>query len=110
VEITSLTKKKPRSLVKNNTHVPFIADHQEDVVDWEIFVIPDRCKGCEICVYFCPREILEEDMETLNVKGYHPPRLKPGASTTECAGCLFCQLICPEFAIFIQEAKEETSK
>lgn len=106
MELMYLTEKTSRTPFKKSIQMPFTADLQEVVAEWDIFVIPDRCKGCELCVAFCPREILEEDMETLNIKGYHPPRLKPGESTENCAGCLFCQLICPEFAIFIQEAKE----
>ncbi len=95
-------------LSKKKSQIPFPAGIQKVEAQWEIFVILDRCKGCKLCEAFCPREILEEDLEVLNVKGYHPPRLKPGESTEHCAGCEFCQLICPEFAIFIQETKETT--
>ena len=101
-----LTEKRPRIPLKTDDKIPFSSEIQKIKTKWDIFVIPDRCKGCKICVAFCPREILEEDMETLNIKGYHPPRLKPGESTEHCAGCEFCQLICPEFAIFIRESEE----
>ncbi|MHA2297420.1 MAG: 4Fe-4S dicluster domain-containing protein [Candidatus Hodarchaeales archaeon] len=69
---------------------------------YRVHVIKDRCKGCLICVEFCPREILILS-EDFNVKGYHPPRLKDGVTADECSGCLFCQLACPEFSIFIRE-------
>ncbi|MFQ6123680.1 MAG: 4Fe-4S binding protein [Candidatus Heimdallarchaeota archaeon] len=93
-------------MTKKRSFIPFLADIQKVETKWEIFVIPDRCKGCKLCEAFCPRGILEEDLEFLNVKGYHPPQLKSGESTEHCAGCEFCQLICPEFAIFIQETRE----
>ncbi|MFW9994673.1 MAG: ferredoxin family protein [Candidatus Odinarchaeota archaeon] len=69
---------------------------------YSIHVIQNRCKGCLICVEFCPRDILELSDE-FNDKGYHPPRLKAGMTAEECSGCLFCQISCPEFAIFIKE-------
>ncbi|MHA1169791.1 MAG: 4Fe-4S dicluster domain-containing protein [Candidatus Hodarchaeales archaeon] len=70
---------------------------------YTIHVIKDRCKGCEICTAFCPREILVLSKTEFNAKGYHPPQLKEGESAENCSGCLFCQLACPEFAIYIRE-------
>ena len=67
----------------------------------QVYVIPERCKGCEICVHFCPREVLETSTST-NAKGYHLPRLIPGKESA-CVHCEFCSLICPEFAIFTRE-------
>lgn len=67
----------------------------------QVFVIPERCKGCEICVHFCPREVLETSIHT-NAKGYHLPQLIAGKENA-CVHCEFCSLICPEFAIFTRE-------
>lgn len=73
---------------------------------YNIYVIKDRCKGCEICVEFCPVEILELDNSEFNAKGYHPPRIKPGLTADDCTGCEYCSISCPEFAIYIKEIKE----
>ena len=106
VELKYLSKKMSRTPLKKSAHIPFTTNLQQVATDWQIYVIPDRCKGCKLCIAFCPRNILEEDQVALNVKGYHPPRLVSGETTEHCAGCEFCQLICPEFAIFIKQTEE----
>ena len=42
--------------------------------------------------------IVVVDSETINKKGYYPPVV---AKQGECHGCRLCELLCPEFAIFI---------
>lgn len=64
-------------------------------------VLKERCKGCRLCIEFCPRQVLRESAE-FSRKGYHPPY----ASNDKCINCGLCELICPEFAIRIDE--EET--
>jgi 2-oxoglutarate ferredoxin oxidoreductase subunit delta len=68
-----------------------------------VHLIPDRCKGCSFCVEFCPKDVLEVADE-FNIKGYHIPRVKEGAT---CVACMFCERICPDFAIFIERIEEE---
>ncbi|MHA1303574.1 MAG: 4Fe-4S dicluster domain-containing protein [Candidatus Heimdallarchaeaceae archaeon] len=88
-----------------------------DINEWkhaepEIYVIKERCKGCGFCIEFCPEQILEYSTE-INQKGYHPPKLKEGKDFSNCAECHFCELICPDFAIFVhvpnagEESEEE---
>jgi 2-oxoglutarate ferredoxin oxidoreductase subunit delta len=67
-----------------------------------VFVIPQRCKGCELCVNFCPRGVLLTSEQT-NAKGYHIPDIAPGKEG-DCVHCQFCTLICPEFAIYTLSA------
>ena len=69
-----------------------------------IHLIKDRCKGCEFCIEFCPNNVLILSDE-FNSKGYHPPKV---AETDCCIACRLCELICPEFAIYITE--NESSK
>jgi 2-oxoglutarate ferredoxin oxidoreductase subunit delta len=64
----------------------------------QIHLIPERCKGCEVCIHFCPQNVLCISDER-NQKGYRIPMVIPGKET-ECVNCEFCTLICPEFAIF----------
>jgi 2-oxoglutarate ferredoxin oxidoreductase subunit delta len=61
-----------------------------------VHVLKERCKGCGLCIAFCPRHVLAES-PNFNSIGYHPPAVvRPDA----CADCQICYLICPEFAIF----------
>ncbi len=53
----------------------------------------DRCKGCELCVSVCPKQILKLDEENVNVKGYHPVTV---TDENECIGCASCALMCPD--------------
>ena len=67
----------------------------------QVYLIPDRCKECDICIQFCSRQVLRTSKLT-NRKGYHYPEVVPGKGA-ECVHCQFCSLVCPEFAIFTRE-------
>ena len=64
----------------------------------QVYLIPERCKGCEVCVHFCPQDVLCISDER-NAKGYRIPRVANGKAEA-CVNCEFCTLVCPEFAIF----------
>lgn len=53
----------------------------------------DWCKGCGICVAFCPKNVLEIDREGKNTA----PRIN------DCIYCRMCELRCPDFAIEVVE-------
>jgi NAD-dependent dihydropyrimidine dehydrogenase PreA subunit len=67
----------------------------------QVFVIPERCKGCRFCIEFCPEQVLAES-EAMNAKGYHYPVVAAGKESA-CVNCRFCKLVCPEFAIYTEE-------
>jgi len=68
----------------------------------EAHILRARCKGCELCVRYCPRDVLEISDE-MNAKGYHPPR---AVHPELCVACHLCELLCPEFCIYIVEEDE----
>lgn len=68
----------------------------------QVYVIPQRCKGCSFCIEFCPEQVLVES-EGMNAKGYHYPVVAPGKEAA-CVNCAFCKLVCPEFAIYTEQA------
>jgi len=69
----------------------------------KVIIIEDRCKGCEFCVVYCPRDVLRIS-KSFNVKGYHPPEV---VDESQCVNCHFCEVICPDFAIFSVEASAD---
>ena len=56
----------------------------------------DLCKGCNLCVDVCPKDILRLDTARVNAKGYNPI-----ICTDEkiCVACGICAMICPDSAI-----------
>ena len=57
----------------------------------------ELCKGCGLCVPFCPRSLIELGTE-INAKGYHPAKI---SSPENCTGCSACAKMCPDLAIEI---------
>ena len=53
------------------------------------------CKGCGICVAFCPKQVLEVD-ELGKVFEKNPEA---------CISCGQCELRCPDYAIYLKEAE-----
>jgi 2-oxoglutarate ferredoxin oxidoreductase subunit delta len=49
------------------------------------------CKGCRICVHFCPKQVLEIDDDNKAVA------VRP----EDCIACRLCELRCPDLAIEI---------
>lgn len=84
-------------LRKIHTRIPLDID-KVHIPRGQVYILLERCKGCAICVEFCPRDVLQIS-EGMNAKGYHYPEIAPGKEE-ECVHCEFCTLICPEFAIF----------
>ena len=56
-------------------------------------VIELNCKGCSICVEFCPKKVLEMDVFLVKV-----------ARPEDCIKCMQCELLCPDFAIKVHDA------
>ena len=67
----------------------------------QVCILPDRCKACQLCLHFCPRQVLQES-KVVNRKGYHCPEVAPGKEES-CVHCEFCMMVCPEFAIYTVE-------
>ncbi len=58
----------------------------------KVRVYPDWCKGCGICVAFCPGRVLEmgPDGKAVVVR------------EEDCINCGFCELHCPDFAVSVR--------
>jgi 2-oxoglutarate ferredoxin oxidoreductase subunit delta len=60
------------------------------------------CKGCGLCVEYCPTHILYQDMKTLNKAGYNIIRV---SEPDKCIGCAFCAIMCPDSVIKVEVNK-----
>lgn len=60
----------------------------------------DRCKGCELCIAACPRQILALDQSAVNKKGYHPAGV---TDLSRCIACACCARICPDSVITVEK-------
>jgi len=68
-----------------------------------IHITKDRCKGCGFCVEFCPQKVLVMS-EEFNIKDYHAPVV---IKEKDCLICHLCELLCPEFAIYVTQKHDE---
>jgi len=56
----------------------------------------DACKGCNVCINFCPKALLAPDPDYLNRNGVHPITV---TDETQCIGCKNCAIMCPDGVI-----------
>ena len=62
----------------------------------QVVINRDWCKGCGICVAFCPKKVL--DLDSMG-KAFV-------ANPEACNGCRLCELRCPDLAIEVIEEDE----
>lgn len=86
---------------------PMDLDHAQ-VPEGRVHVITERCKQCDFCITYCPTEVLIYS-EAINAKGYHYPVVATGKEAA-CVLCKFCDLICPELAIFTTSAEQNDAQ
>ena len=60
----------------------------------------ELCKGCQICIEFCPKGVITAS-DRLNAAGYLPAVFSDSGG---CTGCAICALVCPEVAIEVYRA------
>jgi 2-oxoglutarate ferredoxin oxidoreductase subunit delta len=61
----------------------------------------EECKGCNLCVEACPKDVLALNNE-VNTKGYHYAYMK---YPDECIGCADCAVVCPDTCITVYRVK-----
>jgi len=57
----------------------------------ELVIDRNWCKGCRICVQFCPQKVLDLDGEDKAV----------ASRPWDCVACGMCELRCPDLAITV---------
>lgn len=77
---------------------PFNLD-QYQVPRGKVQIISERCKGCSLCLEYCPNKVLVWSAD-YNFKGYRYPVLEE-TEEKYCISCRFCEEVCPDFAIYV---------
>jgi len=62
----------------------------------EHVIVREWCKGCGICVRFCPQQVLELDE---NEKAC-------AVRADDCVCCRMCEMRCPDLSISIETEEE----
>jgi indolepyruvate ferredoxin oxidoreductase beta subunit len=60
----------------------------------DIEIVPEWCKGCDICVRICPERCLALNSEQVVVL----------IDREACTGCRLCEWLCPDFAIAVRHS------
>ena len=60
-------------------------------IDVEIIINHEWCKGCGICVAFCPKQVLAMNKQDKS----------EAAKPNNCTACKMCELRCPDLAIAV---------
>jgi 2-oxoglutarate ferredoxin oxidoreductase subunit delta len=67
----------------------------------KLVIEAERCKGCQLCVEFCPPKVLA--MGTmLNTRGFYPVML---IDEERCTSCAACAIVCPDTVIAVYKAE-----
>ena len=65
----------------------------------KIVIDKEKCKGCELCIVFCPAGTIKLGKD-FNKAGYHTAIF---IDKEKCTGCGFCYMMCPEVAIEVRK-------
>ena len=58
----------------------------------KITIKKEWCKGCRICVEFCPHDVLAMNGAVVEV-----------VNLENCTACMLCEIRCPDFAITVEK-------
>lgn len=67
------------------------------VIDFDVLVNRNWCKGCGICTTLCPKHVLQLDKSGKVMVN----------DTASCSGCGKCETHCPDFAISVERRTEK---
>lgn len=65
-----------------------------NVAQKKLTVDTKLCKGCSVCVHYCPKKVLEVHHGKVQI-----------VNPDECIKCGLCELRCPDYAIYFEEEK-----
>jgi len=65
----------------------------------EIYIDARVCKGCGLCIFYCPKEVLKLS-DKRNEKGYSVAEVH---DPDNCVGCKLCEISCPDLAMYVED-------
>ncbi|MCX7599517.1 MAG: 4Fe-4S binding protein [Armatimonadetes bacterium] len=74
--------------------------------DFLLLIDEERCKGCELCIEFCPKGVLAL-ASSFNRFGHHPAMV---VRQEDCSGCQACVTMCPDACIELYRRKSCVGK
>lgn len=77
-----------------------MAESRKKKVTPKVYIYKAWCKACGICAAFCPAGVIACDEA-----GY--PYIK---EPEKCLNCGWCEIRCPDFAISVEQEKDEARK
>jgi 2-oxoglutarate ferredoxin oxidoreductase subunit delta len=69
----------------------------------EITINEVRCKGCGLCVHYCPRHCIAMSSDKFTAGGYLLPVME---TPEDCTACGVCGWLCPDQAIVVYRLVE----
>jgi len=70
----------------------------------EIVILEDSCKGCALCVEYCPKGCIQVVKDKFTGGGALLPEF---VNKEDCIACKICGQLCPDFAIEVYKYVEE---
>ncbi len=70
----------------------------------EIVILEDTCKGCALCVEYCPKSCIQISTDKFAPSGALLPEF---VNREECSACRICGNMCPDFAIEVYKYVDE---
>jgi len=67
--------------------------------NYTVVVDTQTCKACGYCKELCPKNVYEQGKD-INTTGY---MFMTASEQDKCIGCLTCVMVCPDFAITVEE-------
>jgi len=67
-----------------------------------IIIDSKLCKGCDICIATCPKQVYSKSTE-VNAKNVYLPYAENEEACTKCG---LCELSCPDQAIYVEREVE----
>ncbi|NLK67188.1 MAG: 4Fe-4S binding protein [Campylobacteraceae bacterium] len=71
-----------------------------------VWVNESACKGCKICVSYCPAGVIAMRDEPTSIVG----AIVEVVDESSCIGCRECEFHCPDFAIFVADESYKFAK